>query len=226
MEVKFNVTGKERKALVNAIAEITETTATYKGVPSCAYEVDYYTIDRFGTLSFDDMADSEEIESLLDKLEQKGFCFESTDTDEPKETINSEPVGLTVTIPINKVATCNIRNLLETKGNLIKKALGISELPIEIAEDKISFPWFTEGLDADEVKAYTNFISSLCKMSMKQKRINVTKAETENEKYTFRCFLLRLGFIGDKYKGDRKILLSKLTGSASFKKGTRKGGAK
>ena len=46
----------------------------------------------------------------------------------------------------------------------------------------------------------------------------------QNEKYAFRCFLLRLGFIGDEFKADRKILLSKLDGSAAFKSGAKKGG--
>ena len=55
--------------------------------------------------------------------------------------------------------------------------------------------------------------------------INKEKTEAkENEKYAFRCFLLRLGFIGDEFKADRKILLSKLDGSAAFKAGAKKGG--
>ena len=42
---------------------------------------------------------------------------------------------------------------------------------------------------------------------------------TDNEMYAFRCFLLRLGFIGDEYKAARKILLRNFTGSAAFKSG-------
>ena len=61
-------------------------------------------------------------------------------------------------------------------------------------------------------------------MTMKQKRITAKPKENENEKYAFRCFLLRLGFIGDEYKADRKLLLSKLNGSSSFKNGAKKGG--
>ena len=44
----------------------------------------------------------------------------------------------------------------------------------------------------------------------------------ENEKYAFRCFLLRLGFIGEEYKVERKILLKNLTGSSAFKNGENK----
>ena len=44
-----------------------------------------------------------------------------------------------------------------------------------------------------------------------------TEQETDNEKYAFRCFLLRLGFIGSEYKEARKILLKNLSGNAAFR---------
>lgn len=74
----------------------------------------------------------------------------------------------------------------------------------------------------DEIKAYTHFISAICKMSKEQKRISAIEKEIDNEKYAFRCFLLRLGFIGNEYKDERKILLRNLTGSAAFKSGEKK----
>ena len=61
-----------------------------------------------------------------------------------------------------------------------------------------------------------------CKMSKEQKRINSTEKKVSNEKYAFRCFLLRLGFIGEEYKTDRRILLKNLTGSSAFKNGAKK----
>ena len=54
-------------------------------------------------------------------------------------------------------------------------------------------------------------------MAKTQKRVNSTEKTVENEKYAFRCFLLRLGFIGSEYKNERKILLANLTGSSAFK---------
>ncbi|NCC69938.1 MAG: virulence protein, partial [Clostridia bacterium] len=52
--------------------------------------------------------------------------------------------------------------------------------------------------------------------------VNSTEKAVENEKYAFRCFLLRLGFIGSEYKSERKILLANLTGSSAFKNGQTK----
>ena len=66
-----------------------------------------------------------------------------------------------------------------------------------------------------------HFISALCEMAKTQKRITAKGKSVDNEKYAFRCFLLRLGFIGDEYKAERKILLRNLTGSSAFKSGTK-----
>ena len=240
MKVTYNITN--RKPFVKALEEITGAKAVYMKTPTYAYTVDYFTVTREGNLTFDDMADSEEIERVLEELGQRGFHCESSEYDEPQPEIDceepledcppaygvpeeseqGETVGLTVEIPHDNVAVGNLTNLLEAKGSLIKKALGISELLIEITEEQISFPWFTDGLDADMVKAYTDFIAALCKMSKEQKRISNTEKAVENEKYAFRCLLLRLGFVGAEYKADRKILLKNLKGSSAFKSGAKK----
>ncbi|MCD8109144.1 MAG: virulence protein [Clostridiales bacterium] len=148
------------------------------------------------------------------------------DTSEEPETaetgIASSSTWLTISLPLDKVDAGKLTRILEAKGKLIKKALGVDSLPIEIGEAAISFPWFQELPDADTSTAYTHFISALCKMSREQKRVTATEKEVDNEKYAFRCFLLRLGFIGEEYKTDRKILLKNLTGSSAFKSGARK----
>ena len=69
------------------------------------------------------------------------------------------------------------------------------------------------------MKACTHFIAALCEMSRNAKRVIATEKDVDNEKYAFRCFLLRLGFIGAEYKAERKILLKNLTGSSAFKNG-------
>lgn len=240
MKVIYNLT--DRKPFVKALEEITGAKAVYMRTPTYAYRVDYFTVTREGNLTFDDMADSEEIKCVLEKLDQRGFHCESSENDGTKPEIGceeplancqtacqlpetepqSETVGLTVAMPLNKVLVGNLTNLLEAKGWLIKKALGISALPIEIMQEQISFPWFTDGLDTDTAKAYTDFIAALCKMSREQKRISNMEKAVENEKYAFRCLLLRLGFVGAAYKADRKILLKNLTGSSAFKSGLKK----
>ena len=60
-------------------------------------------------------------------------------------------------------------------------------------------------------------------MSIAKKRVQAKEKEVDNEKYAFRCFLLRLGFIGSEFKEDRKILLKNLEGSSAFRD-AKKGG--
>lgn len=232
MRIEFYRTGAERKALVTAIGEILEARPKYKGMPSAAYEIDYYTVTKDGTVEFDDRTDSEEVENLLEQLADRGIVAAPAEmaqawlnarAEELSKVSKTEPqeanVGLTVEIPLDKVSLGNLTKLLEAKGKLIRKALGISELSIEILEDRVAFPWFEELPNSDAVKAYTHFISALCEMSRNAKRVTATEKPVENEKYAFRCFLLRLGFIGSEYKAERKILLKNLTGSSAFKDG-------
>jgi hypothetical protein len=267
MEIRYNVTGAKRKELVKVIANATGARAEYKFMPTCNYEIDYFTVTKDGTLLFDDRADSEEVERVLEAVAAAGFecepqnggeqpsgeetkeAAEAADT-APQETnlggprqtnrfvgertsseVNelsasdgSERYGacedaLTVEIPLDKVAVGNLTKLLDAKGNLIRKALGITDLRIEVMDDRVAFPWFGELSDSDTVKAYTHFISALCEMSKNAKRVTVTEKAVDNEKYAFRCFLLRLGFIGSEYKVERKILLKNLSGSSAFKNG-------
>jgi len=224
MTFEFHVSGADRKELVKAMGEILEVKPQYLGMPTATYEVDYFTIDKAGAVSFDDRADSEETENLLDRLAERGFTPENcgvmeTPFEEPEKRAHSAPVGLTVALPLDMVSVGKLTKLLDAKGGLIKKALGIDATPIELGEDAVSFPWFSEMPNADTAQAYTHFISALCQMSREQKRITATEKNVENEKYAFRCFLLRLGFIGAEYKTERKILLKNLTGSSAFKNG-------
>ncbi|GHU50206.1 hypothetical protein AGMMS49975_00770 [Clostridia bacterium] len=56
------------------------------------------------------------------------------------------------------------------------------------------------------------FVSALCVTAKKQKRVIIRGTES-SDKFAFRCFLLKLGFIGTEYKQARSILLSRLTGN-------------
>ena len=231
MILHFNVTGESRKKMVRAIEEAAGQKARYLGVPSCAYSIGDYTVGKNGELEYDDSLSAEETSAVIDAsvtatglspaewAENEEIAESEEIVEATEETPQSENVGLTIGFPLEKVMVGNLTKLLEAKGNLIKKALGLEELPIEITEDKVNFPWWdTMPEDFEEITAYTDFLAALCKMSKEQKRISAKEKEVENEKYAFRCFLLRLGFIGAEYKKDRKILLKNLTGSSAFKK--------
>ena len=220
MEARYGLKGKERKALVNAVSEITGDPAKYLGAPSMAYQIGRYQIDREGTLTGVDG------DGIIEDLKERGFIPEGLEepTEEVEETI--EETDLTVSIPRDILPgdkLLNLKSLIEAKADLIKQSLGVDELPINEEEGEINFPWFHGRIGSDEAKAYTDFISKLAEMAKNQQRVTAKPGEVENPRYAFRCFLLRLGFIGSEYKTDRKILLRNLSGSSAFKAGTRKG---
>ncbi|HHQ1286896.1 TPA: virulence protein [Listeria monocytogenes] len=225
MVIKYNLTGADRKRLITALSKITGVKAKYLGMPSMAYEVGDFIIDKDGTLELAGKADSEEIERVAGHLASEGFIAEEEiSATEGRQRADSEEFGLTVSMTrsnFSEGALENLQALVEAKGELIRHALDVEELPIEISEDEVSFPWFEELPTPEEIKAYTHFISALSEMAINQKRITVKEKEVENEKYAFRCFLLRLGFIGKDYKDERKILLRNLTGSSAFKGGAK-----
>jgi hypothetical protein len=148
----------------------------------------------------------DDVERIVAELEAQGF-----------ETVKD---GFTISFPaefFTTETTQKLDRILESKGALIKKALNADRTTAERNIETVDFPWFDRILGADEAKVYTEFVSKLCQMAKEQKRVLERETVTDNEKYSFRCFLLRLGYIGDEYKEARKMLLQHLSGSSSHR---------
>lgn len=223
MKINYNVTGEQRKELVKAIGAILQVKPVYMKMPSCAYEIGDITVDKNGTLICEDDAKSERI---AHNLIADGFTAAEVVEPAAEEAAPAEetdaPDSLTISMPkdgFTDEAIANLKHLVESKATLIKKALSAEALPIMVEDDKISFPWFSGFPAPEEISAYAKFIGRLCGMAKTQKRVTAKDKDVDNDKYAFRCFLLRLGFIGAEYKADRKILLKNLTGSSAFKGG-------
>lgn len=237
MKIRFNATKENRKHLAETIAEASGSVPRYLQAPTFAYKVGEIIIDCEGTMEVPKGYDGEKLVDILTVVVKHGFegtVIEENSSQEElpeaegasaKENVESEStqsVGLTVELPHETVAVGNLMNLLQAKGKLIQKALGSDNIHFEIDDDKIAFPWFTSMPDRDHVQACTAFIAAICKLSKETKRTSAKEKEVTNEKYAFRCFLLRLGMIGDEYKAIRNILLQNLEGSAAFKNGCKK----
>lgn len=227
MILHFNVTGEKRKDMVKAIEKELDVKSKYLGMPSAAYQIGTYKVLKDGTLEFDVTEGIEESSKVIDACVMAAGThpaeWDESPSENPAEEPQGEDVGLTVALPkayFTEGTLGNLKAIVASKQTLIKKALGLTELPIEETDEKVSFPWFgMKPTEDDAVKAYTHFIYALCEMAKNQKRVNAKEKDVENEKYAFRCFLLRLGFIGNEYKKERKILLQNFTGSAAFKNG-------
>jgi len=229
MKLHYNLKGSERKALVAAISQELNAPTKYLGMPTAAFKVGGYHIDKNGTVSGPDNLD------LEDALHQKGFNAEEREYDEPDTyesglgilgsiTDTAYPIAsdkLIIEMPLEgftEESIANLEKLIASKASLIKKAIGADELPVVRTDATLQFPWFAFGTPGDEVAAYARFIGALCAAAKLQKRVTAREKQVENEKFTFRVFLIRLGFVGDEYKAARKILLRNLSGNSAFAK--------
>ena len=168
MTITIHAQGAERKRLVKTISDWLGAPAKYCGAPTFNYEVDYFTIDRNGSLFFDDRADSEVIERLLQHIYDEGFDIDQSHTED-----EDEPCGVCVSMPKSQFTYTSLENLkalIAAKGNLIRKALSIDDLPLEITDTKVSFPWFPATPTPEELKAYDTFICKLCELARTRKR--------------------------------------------------------
>lgn len=222
MELKYGLTGSKRKELAKAIGEVLNENAKYLGMPSMAYQIGEFTLTKEGNLVFDENLTNPG--ELVSKLKEKGFISldepenaqEVVAQDETEDTEEERNV-LTISVALMEEAELNrLKNLVKSKKTLLSHAFKSEEIEVVVEEDRISFPWFELG-DSDHFDAYSQFVIKLCKLAKEQTRAITKEKIMENEKYAFRCFLLRLGFIGDEYKKIRKILLENLEGSSAFR---------
>lgn len=81
----------------------------------------------------------------------------------------------------------------------------------------VEFRGFNSTLNPGKVKAYIQLCLAVSAQAMRQKRAMRKNTESDNEKYTFRVWLLRLGLIGDEFKTTRYYLLENLEGNIAWK---------
>ena len=216
-EIRFTLESKQRPKLAQEIGNILGTAPHYERVPSCAYDIAGYRLDKEGVLHIPEGAE-ETAKDLILQLRERGF----QDDAEITEEVPVQQDKLTIVIPresITDMALENLQKIIANKQILFQCAFRTDNTEIEITNKKINFTWFPYTADGDELAAYTQFISRLCDMARDAKRVSSKPTETDNDKYAFRCFLLRLGFIGKEYKTARKILLRNLTGNSASRYG-------
>ena len=217
-EIRFTLKPKQRPKLAQEIGNILRTAPHYERVPSCAYDIAGYRLDKEGVLYIPEGVEEETVEDLILQLRECGF----QDDAEVTEEVPVQQDKLTIAIPeesLTDTALENLQKIIANKQTLFQRAFRMDSTEVEITDEKINFTWFLYTVDGDEIAAYTQFISRLCDMARDAKRVSSKPTETDNDKYDFRCFLLRLGFIGKEYKTARKILLRNLTGNSAFRYG-------
>lgn len=81
----------------------------------------------------------------------------------------------------------------------------------------VEFRLFNSTTHAGEVKAYIQFCLAVSHQALTQKKASARKTVTDNEKYAFRCWMLRLGLSGDEFKTCRLHFLKHLEGNSAWR---------
>jgi hypothetical protein len=81
----------------------------------------------------------------------------------------------------------------------------------------VEFRCFNSTTHAGEIKAYIQFCLAVSHQALTQRSATYKPVVTDNAKYTFRCWLLRLGLIGDEFKTARLHLMKHLEGNSAWR---------
>lgn len=204
--IEFTPQKAGRKKLAHTIAEHLGVDVAYAGTPSFAYRIGEATLDRDWLLHLPDDTDAD---AVTGAARRAGFA-----------AVDAGDVGLTVTMPAtgwSERTRANLDALLAAKGALIARALVIPAVPVEYTGDVVASPWFTAMPSQDIRETVIQLIVALCERAETATRTSSKPPAGGNDKYTMRCFLLALGFIGPEYKRLRRILLANLDGDAAWR---------
>ena len=237
----------DRKALANAIAAELGTTVRYMGVPSCAYQVGDYTVDREGNIVGEDFG------ALQTFLQERGF------QPEPGDDGADAADTMFISVPAESISPAQLKNLifmlysrqtilnrmtqsscLHIPDNLIERlkentpetledftslledaqaVAGMTGFDFRDGKVSMAFP-FSESEPA-KWTAYANLLNRIFDAAMKAIRVFPDRVEpdAQNEKYLAHTWLQRLGYSGADSKAERKLLLGHLTGYCAFANG-------
>lgn len=73
------------------------------------------------------------------------------------------------------------------------------------------------GLHAGHLKAMIQLCLAISQLAKQIRYASPKPQQTENEAYAFRCWMLRLGFIGDEFKTARDFFLENLDGNCAWR---------
>ena len=225
-----------RKELVKAISAYLDTEAVYGGPPSFAYRVGDIIIDRNGVVSAEGDVDGTALRSML---VEKGYAEAELETLEihvPTDGMDGNALRNLVFLTkskqylLNRVTRHEIFRVSDsTVLALTDEAVASTETfyaaisadPEEIAGlsfgDGYATFGFPKDVDGAKNRAYAELAAFMVKAAGEATRVSWQERKPENEKYYFRCWLLRLGLTGQGGKESRKALLAGLNGHVAFK---------
>ena len=105
----------------------------------------------------------------------------------------------------------NLDKLFETveayEGEHDKAADGLT-----IEPEKITFSTLPATNDPAILRTFTTLCAMMNKQALTQKHIRPARIREENERFSMRVWLLRMGMVGPEYGEDTRILMQRLSG--------------
>ena len=234
-----------RKELVHKLADHLGVTPVYLAAPSFAYQVGDYTVDRQGNI-LDTRGQVVELDALLADAKEEPILEVNQDIEPTalevelplegyegqslrnllhiiysKQPLIKKALNLDADLVSEEVITALDQRPMVTLDHFQKALEGKNCPSIDFNFDKetITFKLGQGGDDPEKVEAATQLLG-LVNLNARRSKQNISAKvkATDNEKYTFRTWLLRLGMIGDDYRIARKVLLKNLSGNSAFRK--------
>ncbi len=223
MKFQMGLTGLTRKAVAGIIGDHFNIKQEYRGGINRLFTVGDWKVQ------LNDRIVPEAKEGAADegfKVQIEFFTFDSDIFEKLIEAgaIINDSCKLTIIIDSSghtDKSKENLGKVFESKKELILMAFGVEDGNIETTDGKVIFRIFKTTLDAERIRAYEQFCTLLNNLALNLKSASSKKTESDNPKFTFRVFLIRLGMIGDEYKVTRKVLLERLAGNSAFRSGSK-----
>lgn len=234
----------DRKELVTAIENLSGCKMKYQGAPTFAYASEVATVLRDGTMVIENVEANKE---LLTALTEQKLIDDVWNEDREvlaislplgnhtglsltnlvsifytKADIINKSVGAVRAFEINeRFMEAIMEEPPETADAFISlwEECGSEDMTkgIDFYDGKVTFTGFPVTEDSEWVKAYTELAAAINKLALDAKYIKLKKEPIENEKYSFRVWLVRIGFGGNEHKTSRKLLLGNLSGHTAFR---------
>ena len=224
----------DRKEIVKRLGEYLGIKPKYLGAPSFAYQVGDYTVGRDGKI-INESGDEVNLEAIISNN------LETTDLEIALPM--KDYTGSTLKNLVNMIYSRQflIKKALGVEDNFVEEYFisAINNIDFETTkdflyileelgrenckgisfnEDTITFIIKKQGLVPEEIGEIAKFFSLLNNTAKQLKYASAKPINTDNEKYAFRTWLIRLGMTGNEYKSTRKLLLQNLSGNGAFRK--------
>ena len=120
----------------------------------------------------------------------------------------------------NRQSLKNLLSIMYSKEDILFKALQVNyalNLHSVFYSGTVEWRCFNSTLHAGKVAAYVNLCLAMSAQAINQRSTVMRKTYSDNELFTFRVWLVRLGLNGDEFKNTRNHLLANLDGDRAWR---------